>query len=405
MMMLKLAWRNIWRNRRRSLIILTSIIVGVVAIVFIDSLDRGFLKQMFDNQLGAHTSHLQVHKRGFNDNKIVQNFMVEYKTVVSAIESNANVKNYSKRVIAFGLLSSASNSSGVSLVGIEPNAEEKITTIKQSIVEGRYLSGSKHEIVISKKLAETLDVGLGDRVVAMASALDGTIGSDVFRVVGLYQSPSSDFDKIYIYIPLGNAQELLRVGNEISEIAVIAYQVDSVGQIKNHLLAVLGTPYEVLSYQELLPLIVMSMELMEQILFVFYVIIGLAMVFGIANTMLMSVFERIYEFGVLKATGLQDSKLFVMIVLEASLLGLLGTSVGAAIGLAINVPLTYSGLNFAAFSEGLASFGTGAIVYPVLNYSGVASAILVVFATCCIAAVYPAYRAVKLEPMSAMRFI
>lgn len=405
MMLLRLAWRNIWRNSRRSLIVLCSIVVGMAATVFTDSFYRGFMKQMFENQLGSHTSHIQIHARGFNDNKVVQNSMADYRRVISTLESHPNVAYLSRRIIAFGLLSSASNSSGVSIIGINPGNEAKITTIQRSVVAGGYLSGEKHEIVISKRLAATLGIGLGDRVVAMASALDGKVGSDVFRVVGLYESASSSFDRMYIYISLENAQGLLRVGDRISEVAVVARDINSVPNIKRDLVTELNSTYEVLSYQDLLPSLLMQLDLMDQMMLIFYAIIGLAMIFGIVNTMLMSVFERIREFGVLKAVGMKNGRLFLMVMLEAFFLGLLGVGVGGMLGVAVDLTLSATGLNFAAFAEGLASYGAGAIIYPELSCSGLVSALLLVLLFCVLAAVYPAYKAVRLQPISAIRHV
>ncbi|MEK6756100.1 MAG: FtsX-like permease family protein [Bacteroidota bacterium] len=405
MMLLRLAWRNIWRNKRRSLIIITSIVVGVVAMSFVEGLSRGFLKQMFENQLGAYTSHLQIHHRGFNDNKIVQNFIAGSGPVTTALEQNPNVRYLSKRVIAFGILSSASNSAGVSIVGISPTDEANITTIDESVLEGRYLSGQKHEIVISKRLAETLGAGLGDRVVAMASTLDGKVGSEVFRIVGLYQSASSAFDRMHIYVPLQNAQEMLRVGERIAEVAVVARSIDSVGAIKADLMKRLDASYEVLSYQDLLPSLLMQMEMAGQLMWVFYLIIGLAMIFGIINTMLMSVFERIHEFGVLKAVGMKNGILVRMILLEAFLLGSVGALIGGGGGILINLQLSSSGINFAAFSEGLATYGAGAVIYPVISYPSIATGMAVILLICILAAMYPAYRAVRLEPINAIRYV
>jgi len=405
MMLLRLAWRNIWRNRRRSLIIITSIVVGVLAMSFVEGLSRGFLKQMFDNQLGAHTSHLQIHRRGFNDNRIVQNFMDEGARVSSMLEQNANVQYFSKRVTAYGIISSASNSSGVYIVGIDPKREAKITTIDESIAHGQHLSGQRHEVVISKRLAETLGAGLGDRVVAMASSLDGKVGAEVFRVVGLYQSPSSAFDRLFIYIPAENAQEMLRVGGRIAEIAVVARTLDSVAAIKADLESKLDESYEILSYQDLLPSLLAQLEMTEELMWIFYLIVGLAMIFGIINTMLMSVFERIREFGVLKAIGMKNGILFCMVLIEAFLLGLVGTLIGFGGGTLINLHLSATGLNFAAFSEGLASYGAGAVIYPVVDYAGVATGMVVILSICVIAAIYPALRAVRLQPVNAIRYV
>lgn len=129
-MMLRLAWRNIWRNKRRSLIILTSIVIGLAAVIFMEALSRGFIRQMFINAVGSHIAHVQVHKKGFQDNKVVQNFMTEPDLPRRVLEADSRVAVFSQRTIAFGLLSSASNSSGVLIVGINPFEEEKVTTIK-----------------------------------------------------------------------------------------------------------------------------------------------------------------------------------------------------------------------------------------------------------------------------------
>jgi putative ABC transport system permease protein len=405
MMLLRLAWRNLWRNRRRSIIILASIIVGVVAMNFVDGLARGFTMQMFTNQLSAHTAHMQIHARGFNDNRIVQNFMVHPDSVEALLQNNPQVKHFSRRVSVFGLLSSASNSAGVSIVGIEPEQEAHVTTIKSSIVEGNYLGTGAHDIVLSRRLAQTLDIGLGDRVVAMASSLDGKVGSEMFRVVGLYQSASLSFDKMYVYTPLTTTQQMLGVGDRIAEFAVIANDVNMVQSLKQYAAAQLGSGYEVLSYHDLLPSLLSQIEMMSSLMSVFYLLIGSAMIFGIVNTLLMSVFERIREFGILKSIGMKNRLVFTMIETEAFLLGIVGTAVGTVFGVALNLYLSHEGLNLAVFSEGLAAFGSGAILYTVVEWSAVVTEVVVVLFICIIAAVYPAIRAMKLEPVQAIYFV
>ncbi len=404
-MLLTLAWRNIWRNPRRSLIVMSSVVIGLMAIMIYDALSQGMMNQMLENQVGAHVAHLQIHKKGFNDNKIIQNYVPNPGAVETALQNHPNVAHYSKRVLTFGIISSTTASSGVSLVGIEPDREARVTKISRSLIAGRYLSGAPHEIVIGQKLAEKLDVGLGDKVVAMASALGGSIGSDMFRVVGVYRTFSSEFDKISVYISLQSAQNLLELGDNVSEFAVITKNLDKELELKNDLVAVLGDQYEVLTYQELLPLLIMQVDMYRESIFIFYAIIGLAMVFGIINTMLMSVFERIQEFGVLMAIGFKNSRLFVMILLEALLLGLVGTAVGFCLGYLAYLPLSAHGLDLSAFAEGLNSFGVGTVIYPVLTIESVLSAISVVPIIAVLGALYPAVRAIRLEPVNAIRYI
>lgn len=404
-MLIKLSWRNIWRNKRRSQIVVISIIVGVVAIILMDTLSMGMIRQMLENQIGSHVGHIQIHRNGFNDNKIIQNYLPDADEVEEVLKSTPEVIAFSERVLTLGLLSSATNSSGVFLVGIHPEEERNITTINGSIVKGNYLSGHKREIVIGEKLAEILGVELGDKVVAMASALDGTIGSDVFRVVGLYQTLSSEFDKTYIYIPIQNSQKMLDLAGHISEYVFLVENTKEVQDVKLSIKNHLGEKYEVLSYRDLLPTLVMYMDLYKQTIWIFYLIIAIAMVFGIVNTMLMSVFERIQEFGVLMAMGMKNGKLFTMILMEAFFLGVFGTIVGVLIGLIIYFPLTQSGIDFSTFSEGLTAMGSGAIIFPILTFQGFLSALVIVPFVSVIGAIYPAIRTVRLQPVSAIRYV
>ena len=404
-MLAKIAWRNIWRNKRRSLIVMTSVVVGVVAILLNESLTVGMLRQIFTNQIGSHISHIQVHKKGFNDNKVVQDYLPDPSKVQNVLEDNPLIETYSRRIISFGLLSSASNSSGTNIIGVIPEEEEKVTKIKKSVIEGGYLSGKKHEIVIGRKLAEKLEVGLGDKVVLMASALDGTIGADVFRIVGLYQTFSSEFDMSSIYLPLESAQDLLALGNNVSEFAVITKDVNRVSEIKNDLVSNLDDSYEVLTYAEIVPLLVAMMETYAESMFIVYIIVGAAMIFGIINSMLMSVFERIQEFGVLMAIGMRNTRIFFMVVYEAFFLGLLGAAAGLAIGYGIYVPLSNSGIDLSVFSEALTAFGSGATIYPVLTFQAAVNAIVIIPFIAVLGAIYPAFRAVRLEPFSAIRYV
>ncbi|OIP61718.1 MAG: hypothetical protein AUK34_04570 [Ignavibacteria bacterium CG2_30_36_16] len=404
-MLWKLAWRNIWRNKRRSLIVLVSIVIGMAALIFFDGFSNGMMQQMLSNQISSNISHIQIHKKGFNDNKIIKNILPDRQKVEQILKENAQVKFFSERVITFGLLSSASSSSGIYLYGIKPGAEEKISKIKTSIVEGNYLSDAKRDILIGKKLAEKLNVGLGDKVVAMANTPDGSIGSDVFRVTGIFETFSSEFDRSTIYISEQTAQNMLGIDNETLEFAMIIEDFKKVDEVKANLQLKLGDEYEVLSYKDLLPMIIFSMDIYQESMFIFNLIIGLALIFGIINTMLMSVFERINEFGVLMAMGMKNSRLFFMIVLEAFIIGIVGTIVGLIVGILIHIPLSHSGIDFSLFAEGLESFGVGAIIYPILSLGNLISMIFLIPFISVAGALYPAYRAIKLEPVYAINYV
>lgn len=405
MMLVRLAWRNIWRNKRRSVIILISVAVGVVATILMDTLSRGMVYQMLNNQIGSHVSHIQIHRLGFKDNPAIQSTIPDADSVEFVLAHTNGIAHWSRRVLTYGLISSATSSSGVQIVGIDPAHERNVTTIEKSLTGGRYLSGEPNEAVIGKALAEKLDVALGDRVVAMASAIDGHVGSDVFRVIGIYETVSSEFDKSTIYISRSNAQEMLTLGGRVSEFAMVLSDLGLLDATQTTLEEQLGPRYEVLTYAEVLPILVLAIEVTEQSMVIFYAIIGIALIFGIINTMLMAIFERIHELGVLKAIGMLDRKLVAMVLGEAFFLGMIGTAAGFGLGYLIYLPLSHSGIDLAMFSEGLRSFGVGTTIYPVLTWGVAADALLVIPFIAVLGAVYPAIRAARLGPVEAIRHV
>ena len=297
------------------------------------------------------------------------------------------------------------NSSGVNINGIVPGEEQNITNIKSSIIEGSYFNGGEGDIVIGKNLADKLEAGLGDKVVVMSNTPDGSIGSEVFRVIGIYKTFSSDFERTNIYIPINRAQKMLNIGDNIHEIAIITYDYNNVSRVKEDISKQLGGEFEVLTYKDLLPLLVITLDMYKQMTLIINMIVGLALIFGIINVMLMAVFERIREFGVLISIGMKSSGLFMMIVAESFIIGLFGSVFGLILGLAIQEVLSKTGINLSMFAEGLSSFGVGAIIYPVVSIDNLISLLVMIPFISIIAALYPAYKAVKLEPVSAMRYV
>jgi ABC-type lipoprotein release transport system permease subunit len=404
-MFLKLAWRNVRRNARRSAIVIASIGVGTVAVIFNDALSIGMVGQIFENQIGSYVADMQVHEAGFNDNRTIGKLMRNPRRVEDDLRASPGVKAFTRRVVTYGLISSAMNSSGVSLVGVDPAAEPTVTTVRKWRMEGRYLGGGRHEVVIGRKLAEKLEAGIGDRLVGMASGLRGNVASEMFRVVGIFTTVSSEFDRSTVFVPIATAQEMLELGGGISEIAVLLDDRSDAAGIRESLASRLGPGYEVLTFAELLPLMIAQMGSYEQSIYIIYIIIGLAMVFGIVNTMLMSVSERVREFGVLMAIGMSGRRLLAMVLVEASLLGLAGALAGVALGVAITLPLSNVGIDLAGFSEGLRAFGAGSVIYPVLRAETLVESLIIIPFFAVLGALYPAVRASRLEPVRAIQHV
>lgn len=404
-MLLTLAWRNLWRNPRRTLIILVSVAVGVLALVLSDAFSIGMMHQMLDNRIGAHVGHLQIHADGFRDNPSLDSLIDEPDELQRRLDALPFVAASSQRLLFFGLLSSSRASSGVNLVGIEPESEQRITTIARSVTEGSYLGTNEGEILISAELAEKLEVGVGDKVVAMASRSSGEMGSSAFRIGGLFRTFDSQFDKTHVYLNIGDFRTMLETGPRSAQIVALVDNPDSVAAYMPRIREIMPAGVEAASYRDLLPLLILQMESYAELIWIFYLIVGLAMFFGIVNTMLMAVFERVHEIGVFMAVGMKRGQIFRMILAEAFTMGLIGTAVGAGIAWLAHLPFDQQGLDLAIFSDALHSMGVGSRIYPRFSASTFLNSFVMVPLFAALGAVYPAFKAVRLQPVEAMRYV
>lgn len=402
-MISKIAWRNILRNKRRSLILITSIVIGVIAAVLTDAFSTGMMEQMLTNQIGADVGYIQIHKTGYQSDPTLENSMADPLVVDSLLTAEKDSLDFSKRLRTFGLVSSAYNSSGVSIVGVIPDEEKKITTIWKNISSGTYLTAQENQMLISSSIAEKLHVGLGDKVVIMASRLDGSVGSEACRVVGIYETFDSGFDQTHIYVPLQTVEQMLNAQSLVSEFVIAPKNQKNIVGAVTRLKTALGHGYEVLSYEDMLPLFVAQIKIYDNTMFILYVIIAVALLFGIINTMLMAVMERTHEFGVDMAIGMSNKKIFRMILIEAFFIGLIGTAIGTGISYVSYLELARTGWNLAAFSESLKSFGAGTTIYPVFVVSSILLKVSIIPLATVAGAVYPAIRAIRLRPVEAIR--
>lgn len=405
----KIAWRNILRNKRRSLILITSIVVGVLALVLTEGFAVGMLEQMLTNQIGADAGYIQIHRKGYQSDPTLENAMKDPEAIVRILNSESGRLDYSQRLRVFGLVSSAYNSYGVSIVGIIPREEEKITTISKCITGGSYLSREPGQILISESMAEKLKVGLGDKVVIMASRLDGSIGSEACRVSGIFETFNSSFDQTHVYIPIQTADQMLNADGLVSEFVINPKNprdlaaIDS--RLRSDIAALPGAvgEYEILTYEQMLPLLVAQLELYKQALYLIAGLIAFALIFGIIDTMLMSVMERTHEFGVSMAMGMSNGKIFTMVMIEALYLAVIGTAIGLAASYGVMSSLLRSGWDLSMFSASLKSLGIGSIIYPVLETSSVVQTVLIIPIVTLVGSVYPALKAIRLQPVEAIR--
>ena len=402
-MLLTLAWRNIWRNKKRSIIIISAIAIGLCCGLFASSTMFGMWDSIINTTIDRDLGHFQFHSKEFEDEKLVTDTIPNFEYVLSEVKKSPNVIGVSSRIILEGMASSAASSNGVRIVGINPNEEKNVTSIFKQIIKGNYFNETwKNQIVIGEKLADNLGLREKSKIVLSFQGIDGSIVYGAFRVAGIFKTESTVFNKSNVFIKendLLNLIESEKISNEIVARLSSVQQVDSVFiPLKKQFVNL-----SVKDWSELAPELKVFYEIIITQTNVFVGIILFALLFGITNTMLMSVLERVREFGVLMAVGMKRSRVFFMIILETISLSFIGGIVGIFLALAIIEYLGNVGINLSAFTEGLAMYSMGAILYPSLPMSFYPPIALMIFITAIFGALYPAIKAIKLKPATAIR--
>ncbi len=402
-MLFLLAWKNVWRNKKRSLIILAAIAIGLGCGLFASAVMYGMWDSTVNAAIDRDLSHIQVHTEKFKKENLIENFIPGGKDIEEDIAKIKGVKAVSGRTVIEGMAASASSSTGVELKGIIPDSERKVTSVASSIVEGEYFGGvSRNPIIVGKELAKKLDLKLRSKIVLSFQGMDGNIIYAAFRIAGIFETESSMFDKSNVFVKQSDLLNLLQSKPVIHEIAVRLNTV----QVMDPIASQLRDKYKNLSvetWQQLAPELSLTYETLILELNIFLGIILFALLFGITNTMLMSVMERIRELGVLMAVGMKRIRVFILIIIETIVLSITGGIIGMILGAASIWITAQKGINLSLFSQGLSSYGISSHLFPGLPTEFYPILFVMIIITAIISAVYPAIKAVRLNPASAIR--
>lgn len=406
-LILKLAWRNLWRNKRRSFIVIAAIVSGLWGMVFMIAISEGMIQEMVKTSIESGVGHVQIHRNGFMDNIDVHKNVRDPDYFIREIEGTPHIKAYAERIKVMGLVSSPEASSGILIWGIDAAAEPSVSAVKRWLGDGEFLSGVHGEIYIGKSLAKKLNVGIDDKIVLMAQGLSTEIGSAAYRVAGIFESSSPEYDKFNIYVNLADARELLSMRNRVSEIVIIADDINNVDILVSSLRPQLEiSDLEVLSWKDVLPVIVEMLAMFKGFNYVIYIIIAIAMAFGIVNTILMSVLERTREIGILMAVGTRPRQVFSEVLWEGLLLGCIGVIAGWVVTGITYAIVSKTGINLSLWAESLKYMGgIGAILYPVITLDNVIKSTISVLGAAALSSLYPAIKIMRLSPVEAIRSV
>ncbi len=405
MKLLHLAARNVLRNVRRSLITLASISLSLASLIFIWGFIDGINEQMIDNSTRYISGHIQVHQQGFHEDKALYKAMRDDPRMRARLAALPHVAAVAPRVEGKALLSGSDKSRGVMVVGVDPALEPAVTTIDRAVVAGRYLRpGDGDTIVLGDKTAAALGLGVGDQVVLITQAMDGSLGAGRYRVVGLFDSGIDVLDGSYVFLPLEAARELFVLWDRATAWVVRLEQRSRAEGMVRQMSAVLGPQYEVLDWPRLLPSMVQMVRFHEAVTYVVLLIVLVVVAIGVGNTILMAVMERTREFGVMMALGTSQAQIIAVVVAESLLLGLGGLLLGNALGVGVTGSLGETGLNLGQYTAAMETMpGLSGMVYPLVRWDHVALLSMLVFLISLIPPLYPAWRAARLAPVQAIR--
>jgi ABC-type lipoprotein release transport system permease subunit len=404
MIILKIAFRNIFRQKRRTVFTSITILIGFSLAAF----SIGWADGSYNNIINMFTrnwlGHIQIHYDDYLDNPSLYKTIENYKQIGKKLENIKGVEVWTPRVFSGGLASAGNKSSGVQIIGIEPNMENNTTKFSKKIIKGNFFSsnGSK-EILLGKGAAKALNIKLSDQVVLISQAADGSIANDLFKFVGIVNTDNDLYDRSSLYLTLKDAQEFLVLEGKIHEIAIVTKKLNNVRNIAKIISKeITNKDLDVAPWQIFAKSFYRAMKADKGGMWISLFVITLVVAVGVLNTVLMSVLERTREFGVLKAIGTRPKQIIKLILYEINIITLISIVFGSIIALLANYYLSIHGIHLSQsftyggmkFSEMLTEINARSFYIPAIT----------VFFTASFVGIFPAIKAAKTNPVKSLRF-
>jgi len=403
-MILKVAWRNIWRNSTRSFVVMGAIIIGIWSIIFLVGMVNGLIDSYIDNAIKNEVSHIKIHHPEFIKDKESKYFITDIAKVKASIDTISGVKAVSYKTIINSMISSSHSGRGISAIGINPTDEVKVSGVSQHVTEGSYIIESKkNQILISKRTAKKLKVKLRSKVVLTFQNLENEITMGAFRVVGLFETGNNMYDESVVFVRQKDINKLVGINGYGHELAILVDDLSQIDGIQKSLIN-LFPKLLVRNYKEVQPELALFQSQIKMVGIIYMVIFMLALIFGIINTMMMAVLERVKELGMLMSIGMNKAKVFFMIVVETLLLAVIAAPIGLFLGYLTTSYFQKNGINLFFYSEeGMKQFGFDKFIYPKVPTETFWQLVIAVSLTALLGSLYPAWKAIRLRPVEAIR--
>ncbi|RZT96364.1 ABC-type lipoprotein release transport system permease subunit [Ancylomarina subtilis] len=406
MIYIKMAWRNLWRNKRRTLITITSILFAMFFALVMRSMQKGSYANMVDNVVGTYSGYIQIHAADYWDKKTIEESLDANQFPEEEIGKLADVKGLVPRLESFALASSENVTKGILLTGIIPEKEDVFTGLSDKIVDGNYLESGDGKVMLAEKLAGYLKLRLGDTLVLISTGYHGVSAAGKYAVKGILHFPSPELNKQLVFMNLNDCQAFFGTANRLTSYVVLLdkHSPKIIAQTQDALKAKLSESYEVMSWQEMMPDLVQLIESDNASGKIMLGILYMIIAFGIMGTIMMMTIERMREFGVMVALGMQKFKLGWVVWLETLLMGFMGIVLGSVLSMPVIYhyylnPIRLTG-DAAASIE---TFGVEPIMPFAWESSFYFNQALVVLVITLITALYPFFKVIKLEPVTALK--
>ena len=401
-----LAWRNIWRHPRRTILTIAAMVFADTLLVFMLGLQFGQYRMMIDNSLRIFTGQMQVQASGYHDEPHMYRSIPAADTLAQLIRNQAQIDAVSPRAYSFALVSSDTRTIGAQISGVDPQYEPRVSTIPGLIKQGRYLGGSSNEIVVGSILARNLKISPGDELTLLGSGRDGSIAATVAPVVGIFDSGTRDIDRQMLSMPIDTFREVFGMGDQAHSI-IIGGNRDQADRIAAAAKAALQGEEDLvlLNWETLLPGLKQAIQADFTSAWFMYAVLIVLVAFGMLNTMLMSVLERTHEFGILLALGVRHGKLGRMIITESAVLAMTGMLLGMLTGGLLSWYFLVNGFTYPGMEAMSERFNIPSVFHPEVSIRSLLPGPLAVFIATLLASLYPIWHMRKLRPIEALQAV
>ena len=365
---------------------------------------RGIVVAMVNNGISTLTGDIKVHQKGFRNDPVIENSIKNPEILENILNNTlSSDAKWASRVRVSAIANNARHSSGVTLVGIDPLREADISFIGDAVVQGSYLKpDDKNGIMAGQALVDKFETKLGYKLILMSQDTSREIASRSFRISGIFKAELESTEKKFVFVNMPVLQQMLKLDNAISEVSIILPDHQDVNHVKNILNAELPSNLKAASWRELLPMLNAYLKIYDGFILIWYLVIFIAMGFGIVNTTLMAVFERMREFGLLKALGMRPGRIIAGILTETLILLLIGMTIGNILAFLCVYALSGSGIDLSSFAAGAEFAGMSRVIFPVISLWDLTSANLVVLVLGLLVSAYPAVKAARFTPVEAL---